>query len=129
MKKSIIILILLFWITGVRAQLVQKSGPDFEVSASLHPWDVHDEGINVMLDNLTGMSGVNSDGQGIINFSVGGKQKSSWKLNEDTDCWKVKTIRNVKIKKGDEILITGIANGKECARVDYIDFLSINQKH
>ncbi len=69
------------------------------------------------------------DGQGTINLSVGGKQKSSWKLNEDTDCWKVKTIRNVKIKKGDEILITGIANGKECARVDYIDFLNINQKH
>ena len=33
---------------------------NFEVSASLYPWDVHDEGIELMLDNLTSMSGVNS---------------------------------------------------------------------
>lgn len=35
-------------------------GAGFEVSASLYPWDVHDEGIEVMLDNLTELAGVNS---------------------------------------------------------------------
>lgn len=34
--------------------------PAFEVGASLYPWDVHDEGIGNILDNLTGMAGVNS---------------------------------------------------------------------
>src|SRR5450631_4198690 len=32
----------------------------FEVSASLYPWDLHDEGIENILDNLQKMSGVNS---------------------------------------------------------------------
>ena len=60
MKKSIFILLSFFWVIDLNAQMIQKSYPDFEVSASLYPWDVHDEGINLMLDNLTGMAGVNS---------------------------------------------------------------------
>lgn len=32
----------------------------FEVSASLYPWDLHDEGIEHILDNLQQMSAVNS---------------------------------------------------------------------
>jgi hypothetical protein len=34
--------------------------PGFEVVASLYPWDLHDEGIETILDNLQEMSGVNS---------------------------------------------------------------------
>jgi hypothetical protein len=32
----------------------------FEVSASLYAWDLHDEGVEAVLDNLQGMAGVNS---------------------------------------------------------------------
>jgi hypothetical protein len=60
MKKSIIVLLALLWVIDINAQPVKAPKPDFEVSASLYPWDVHDEGINLMLDNLTGLSGVNS---------------------------------------------------------------------
>ena len=60
MKKSILILLSVLWVIQINAQPLKPSKPDFEVSASLYPWDVHDEGINLMLDNLTGMSGVNS---------------------------------------------------------------------
>lgn len=63
------------------------------------------------------------EGQGTINLSVAGKQKASWKLTEDVDCWRRKTIPGIKIKNGDEIKITGIANGKETARVDYVEFI------
>jgi hypothetical protein len=63
------------------------------------------------------------EGQGILTLSTGGKQKASWKLNEDTDCWRRKTIPGIKIKNGDEIAIAGVANGKETARIDYIEFV------
>jgi hypothetical protein len=63
------------------------------------------------------------EGQGSLTLSVAGKQKSTWKLTEDVGCWRRKTIPDVKIKNGDEIKITGIANGKELARVDYIEFV------
>lgn len=63
------------------------------------------------------------EGQGTLTLSVSGKQKASWRLTEDVGCWRRKTIPNVKIKNGDEIKIAGLANGKEEARVDYIEFV------
>jgi hypothetical protein len=63
------------------------------------------------------------EGQGTITFSVAGRQKASWKLAEDVACWRRKTIPSVRIKNGDEIKITGVANGTESARVDYIEFI------
>jgi hypothetical protein len=62
-------------------------------------------------------------GQGTLNLAVGGKQKASWKLSEDVGCWRRKTIPSVKIKTGDEIKISGIADGKEEARIDYVEFV------
>jgi hypothetical protein len=44
-------------------------------------------------------------------------------LNFDVGCWRRKTIQNIKISNGDEIKITGTANGKEAARVDFIEFI------
>jgi len=63
------------------------------------------------------------EGQGTLTLSVGGKQKGTWKLAEDVGCWRRKTIPGVKITNGDEIKIVGVANGKEAARVDYVEFV------
>jgi hypothetical protein len=63
------------------------------------------------------------EGQGTITVLTGGKLKATWKLTEDVGCWRRKTIPDVKIKTGDEIKIVGVANGKEAARVDYIEFV------
>lgn len=63
------------------------------------------------------------EGQGTIAVSVNGKQKAIWNLNEDVGCWKRKSIPNIKVNNGDEIKITGTANGKESARVDFIEFI------
>lgn len=60
MEKCIYIVLVFLCMLDVNAQVIQPSAPDFEVCASLYPWDVHDEGINLMLDNLTSMAGVNS---------------------------------------------------------------------
>jgi hypothetical protein len=62
------------------------------------------------------------EGQGSLTLSVNGKQKAKWTLNEDVGCWRRKKIPNVRINKGDEIRITGMANGSESARVDFIEF-------
>lgn len=67
-------------------------------------------------------------GQGNIALWVGGKKKASWKLDEDVDCWRRKTVSKVKIKKGDEIKIVGIANGDEKARIDFIEFVPVGTK-
>jgi Glycosyl hydrolase-like 10 len=63
------------------------------------------------------------EGQSTLTLAVGGKQKGEWKLSEDVGCWRRKTLPGIKIKNGDEIKITGVANGKELARVDYIEFV------
>ena len=39
---------------------MKNSSDTWEVAASLYPWDVHDEGIETMLDNLQRESLVNS---------------------------------------------------------------------
>lgn len=64
------------------------------------------------------------NGQGNLALSVADKQRASWKLNEDVDCWRRKTIPNVKINTGDVIELTGIANGGETAKVDFIEFVA-----
>lgn len=63
------------------------------------------------------------NGQGTLSLFVGGKQKATWKLNEDVGCWRRKTISNIKIKNGDEIKIVGVADGSETAQVDFIEFV------
>jgi len=54
---------------------------------------------------------------------TGGKKKTSWKLTGDVGCWRRKTLPDIKIRNGEEIKIIGIANVKETARIDYIEFV------
>jgi len=68
------------------------------------------------------------EGKGNITLFVDGKKKAYWELNEDVDCWKRKTIPNIKIKNGEEIKIVGIADGNEMARIDFIEFISQDSK-
>lgn len=53
MKKIFTLLLSCFFIVNLSSQ-------EFEVTASLYPWDVHDEGIENILDNLIELAGVNS---------------------------------------------------------------------
>ena len=63
------------------------------------------------------------DGQGSLTLSVGGNEKSTWRLNENGECWKRKTIPQIKLQSGDEIKMTGVAGGPEGARIDFIEFI------
>jgi hypothetical protein len=69
------------------------------------------------------------NGQGSIAFYAGRKQKASWKLDEDVDCWRRKTITGVSIRNGDEIKIVGVSDGQEGARVDFIEFIPVDVRH
>ncbi len=62
-------------------------------------------------------------GQGSLSLLVNGKQKALWKLDEDLDTWRRKTIPNVKIKQGEAIKLVGLADGSESAIVDFIEFI------
>jgi hypothetical protein len=64
-----------------------------------------------------------NNGQGSLSLFVDKKLKTTFKLNEDVGVWRTKTFRNIKIKNGDEIKITGVANGSEAAHVDYVEFV------
>ena len=68
------------------------------------------------------------NGQGNLSLFVRGKLKSKWTLSEDVGCWRRKTISGIKIRKGDEIKIVGVASGSESARVDFIEFVPKNEK-
>ncbi|MGI8636023.1 MAG: hypothetical protein ACR2KZ_11540, partial [Segetibacter sp.] len=68
------------------------------------------------------------NGHGSVSLFVGGKQRATWKLNEDVDCWRRKTIPNISIKNGEEIKIVGIADGAESTRVDFIEFIPQGDK-
>jgi hypothetical protein len=67
--------------------------------------------------------GDEKNGQSTVSLLVAGKQKGSWKLNEDVECWRRKTIPRVKIEQGQEIKLVGVANGGEGARLDFIEFI------
>lgn len=63
------------------------------------------------------------NGQGTIGLSVAGRQAGSVKLSEDVGVWRWKKLPGIRIKKGDEIKVTGQANGSEAARIDFIAFV------
>lgn len=93
---------------------VQTTGKGTAKSAFTNPSGIYD--IVVSYADEKG-------GQGNLSLSVAGKPKASWQLNEDVDCWKRKTIPGVKINTGDVIELVGVANGRETARVDFIEFV------
>lgn len=53
-------LLLFLWIMDCNAQRVKPFAPNFEVCASCYPWQVHDETIGQILDNVTELAGVNA---------------------------------------------------------------------
>ncbi len=70
--------------------------------------------------------GDEKNGQSTFTLFVNGKQKGSWKPNEEVACWRRKTLPKIKINKGDEIKLVGVANGSESARADFIEFVPQN---
>ena len=65
--EGIVLGILLFTlvipVSSIAQPKIQQSSPapaNFEVDGSTYPWEVHDEGISLILDNMTSMAGINA---------------------------------------------------------------------
>ncbi|HEY9060832.1 MAG TPA: hypothetical protein VIO64_10085 [Pseudobacteroides sp.] len=63
------------------------------------------------------------NGQSKMGLYTGGscKEGHSWNLDSDDNMWKIVTIKNVLLKKGERISVQGNRNGQESNRIDYIE--------
>jgi hypothetical protein len=62
-KECFLAFISCLCLANLNAQSIQRSNvpaPNFEVTGSIYPWEVHDEGIDLILDNMTSIAGINS---------------------------------------------------------------------
>ena len=63
------------------------------------------------------------DGQSRIILRIAGKETASFKLDEDTDCWRWRRFEGIQVNQGDTITLVGKADQTEQARLDYIEFI------
>ncbi|MFC2099184.1 hypothetical protein ACFLTA_00495 [Bacteroidota bacterium] len=66
------------------------------------------------------------EGQSLVTLSIGGEEKASFSMDEDTDCWRWRMFNNIRIKKGDEIRLTGKSDNTEGAKLEFIEFIPID---
>ncbi|KPL15815.1 MAG: hypothetical protein AMS26_06605 [Bacteroides sp. SM23_62] len=63
------------------------------------------------------------EGQSQVRLYIAGEEKATFKLDEDTDCWRWRRFDNIQVNTGDEIKLVGKAHKQELARIDYIEFI------
>jgi hypothetical protein len=63
-------------------------------------------------------------GQSNVKLVVAGEEKASFTMDEDSDCWRWRVVKGMKINKGDTITLVGRADGNEKARLDYIEYIA-----
>ncbi|MBS1662019.1 MAG: hypothetical protein JST68_13310 [Bacteroidetes bacterium] len=117
-------------VLGVEAEKMQLTG--YEAGVYLNEDGIQTKGTGTAVAKFDQSDGVydlivsyadEKDGHGSLALFVDGKQKAKWDLSEDVACWKRKRLNGVKIKKGAEIKLVGVANGGESARVDFIEWV------
>lgn len=63
------------------------------------------------------------DGKSRVTLLVAGRERATFRLDEDTDCWRWRKFGNIRVNKGDTITLVGKADREEQARLDYIEFI------
>lgn len=66
-------------------------------------------------------------GHSKVSLYVAGKKRASFLLDEDSDCWRWRLFKNIKVKKGDEIKLVAKSKGGENVRLDYIEFIPVKR--
>jgi hypothetical protein len=117
-------------VLGIEAENMQLSG--YEPGVFLNEDGILTRGAGTAAASFDQPDGVydlivsyadEKNGRGSLALLIDGKQKAKWKLSEDVGCWKRKRIPGLKIKKGAEIKIAGVAGGEGSARIDFIEFV------
>ncbi len=62
-------------------------------------------------------------GQSEVKLSISGKEKASFKLDEDCNCWRWRRFDNIAINTGDRVTLTGKADRDDLARLDFVEFI------
>lgn len=63
------------------------------------------------------------DGKGTVRLLIAGQERASFSLDEDTDCWRWRTFKNITVKQGDKIVLVGEANRGERVVLDFLEFI------
>jgi len=58
-----------------------------------------------------------------VKLLVAGVEKASFTMDENCDCWRWRRFKAVRVNKGDTVTLVGQADGKDEARLDYIEFI------
>ena len=63
------------------------------------------------------------DGRGRVKLLIEGKERAAFTLDEDTDCWRWRTFKTIRVSQGDKIELVGEANQGERVILDFIEFI------
>ena len=63
-------------------------------------------------------------GHSKVTLFIANKEKVSFKLDEDSDCWRWRLFKDIQINKGDEIRVVVESDGSEQVRLDFIEFIA-----
>ncbi len=95
-------------------------------------WGVETSGTGIASYAFDGPSGTydirityfdGEEGHSRVSLNIAGEEKASFRMDEDTDCWRYRRFNNIRVNQGDEIRLVGQADKNERARLDYIEYL------
>jgi hypothetical protein len=65
-------------------------------------------------------------GRSKVSLFVADKEKASFYLDEDVNCWRWRVLKNIHVNKGDKITLVAESDQGEKVRLDYIEFIVRN---
>lgn len=67
-------------------------------------------------------------GHSTVKLFIEDKEKVSFKLDEDTDCWRWRLFKNININKGDKITLVAESDQGEKVRLDFVEYIRTTNK-
>jgi len=65
------------------------------------------------------------EGRSRVQLLVGGREVIDFRLDEDVDCWRWRRFEEIQVNKGNEITVVAEADQKESVRLDFVEFIPI----
>ena len=62
-------------------------------------------------------------GSSKVSLFIAGKEKASFRLDEDSDCWRSRVFPGISVNSGDRITVTAESDQGETVRLDYLEFI------
>ena len=65
------------------------------------------------------------EGQSMVRLFVSGKEVIRFRLDEDVGCWRWRRFQGIPVGEGDEIKLVAEADKQERVRLDFVEFIPI----